>query len=128
VDLQDRLTSAHIWLVEGNSTVEPAGSKESRVKDIRSIRRGHDDHIRIRIEAIHLDEHLVECLLSLIMAAAETGAALTAYSVDLIDKNDAGGVALCLIEKIAHPAGADTDEHFDELGARNGEEGYTRFP
>jgi hypothetical protein len=128
MDFQDRLTPAHIRLVEDNSPVETAGSKESRIEDIWPIRRRHDDYIRIRIEAVHLDEHLIERLFPLIMAAAEAGAALTAYSVDLINKDDAGGVALCLIEKIAHSTCANADEHFDELRARNREEGYTRFP
>ena len=74
------------------------------------------------------DEPTVLALAVGLFVGTMLGAALTAYSVDLIDKNDAGGVALCLIEKIAHSTGADADEHFDELGTRYGEEGHTRFP
>ena len=48
----------------------------------------------------------------------------TAYGVDFVDENDAGGVLLALFEEVAHARGADADEHFDEVGARDGEEGH----
>ena len=58
------------------------------------------------------------------MAAAEAGAAVAADGVDLVDEDDAGGVALRLVEQVAHAGGADADEHLDELGAADGEEGH----
>src|SRR5271163_1903111 len=56
------------------------------------------------------------------MAAAESGAAMAANSINLVDENNAGSVFLALLEEIAHAAGADADEHLDEIGARNREE------
>ena len=58
------------------------------------------------------------------MPAAEPGAAVAADGVDLVDEDDARGVLLALLEQVAHPAGADADEHLDEVGARDGEEGH----
>src|SRR3989344_6020322 len=37
--------------------------------------RRHDDHLFMRLEAVHLDENLVECLLALVVAAADAAAA-----------------------------------------------------
>ena len=46
---------------------------------------------------------------------------MPAHRVDFIDENDAGRMLLGLLEHVAHARGADTHEHFDEVGARNGE-------
>ena len=48
------------------------------------------------VEAVHLDEDLVERLLALVVAAAEARAALAADGVDLVDEQDAGRVLLGL--------------------------------
>ena len=47
--------------------------------------------------------------------------------VDLVDEDDAGRVFLALLEHVTDPAGADPDEHLDEVRARNREEGDIRF-
>jgi hypothetical protein len=49
------------------------------------------------------------------VAAAEAGATMSPDSVDLVDEDDAGGVLLALLEEVAHTAGADADEHLDEV-------------
>ena len=56
------------------------------------------------------------------MAAAEAGAALAADRVDLVDEDDARRIALGLVEQVADAAGADADEHLDELRAGDAEE------
>ncbi len=78
-------------------------------------------------EAVHLDEKLVEGLLALVVSAAEACAAVTADGVDLVDEDDAGGVLLALLEEVADAAGADADEHLDEVRAGDGEEGNVGF-
>ena len=59
------------------------------------------------------------------MTAAQTGTALAAYSVDFVYKDDAGSVALGLIEEVAHAGSTHTDEHLDELRAAYGKERHT---
>src|SRR3546814_18729324 len=44
-----------------------------------------------------------------------------------LDEDDARRVALRLFEHVADAAGADADEHFDEVRTRTGEEGAARF-
>src|SRR5919108_36479 len=65
--------------------------------------------------------------LTLVVPAAETGAAVPAHGVDLVDEDDAGRVRLPLLEEVANAARADADEHLDEVRAGNGEERGARF-
>ena len=78
-------------------------------------------------EAVHLDQQLVERLLALVVAAAQTGAALAADRVDLVDEDDARAVLLGLLEQVTNPGGADADEHLDEVRAGDGEERHARL-
>ena len=88
---------------------------------------GDQDHAFIGLETIHLDQQLVEGLLALIIAAAEAGAAMTADRVDFVDEDDAGRILLGLLEHVANAAGADADEHFDEVRTGNREERHVGF-
>src|SRR5688572_17799442 len=56
------------------------------------------------------------------MTAAETGTAMAADRVYLIDKDYARRVLFPLFEEVAHTARTNADEHFDEIGARDREE------
>ena len=79
----------------------------------------------VRVEAIHLIEKLVESLLPLIVAPHGHGARTRlAYSVDLVDEDDARRLGLRLVEQVAHPRRADANEHLDELGATYREKGH----
>ena len=79
------------------------------------------------VKAVHFAEDLVERLLAFIGAAADAGAAHPAHGVDLVDEQQAGGVFLGRLEHVAHPAGADADEHLDELRAADAEERHARL-
>jgi hypothetical protein len=70
-----------------------------------------------------IHEELVQRLLPLVVPAAHAGAAVAADGVDLVHEDDAGGVLLRLLEEVAHAAGADADEHLDEVRAGDREEG-----
>ena len=124
VDLEDLQAALHVGPVEDDLAVEAAGSQQRRVEDVGPVRGGHDDDVRVRVEAVHLDQDLVERLLALVVRAAQAGAALAAHGVDLVDEDDAGAVALGLVEEVAHAAGADAHEHLHELRAGDAEEGH----
>ena len=122
VDLQDLGPAAHVRPVEDDLAVEAARAQQRRVEDVRPVGGGDDDDVRVGVEAVHLDQDLVQRLLALVVAAAEAGAALAADRVDLVDEDDARRVALGLVEQVADAAGADADEHLDELRAGDAEE------
>ena len=107
--------------------VEPARAQQRRVEDVRPVGGRDQDDVGARVEAVHLDEQLVERLLALVVAAAEAGAALAADRVDLVDEDDARRVLLGLLEQVAHAGGADADEHLDEVRAGDRVERHARL-
>src|SRR5256886_3387154 len=127
VHVEDGLAALDVGAVEHDLAVEPAGPEERRVEDVRAVRGGDDDDVCAGVEAVHLDEDLVQRLLALVVRPAEAGATLTADRVDLVDEHDARRVALGLVKEIAHPGGADADGHLNELGARDREERDARL-
>ncbi len=123
VHLEDLLTALEIGRVNADLTVEATGAQQCGVEDVRAVgRRDHDD-VRVRVEAVHLHQHLVEGLLALVVAAAHAGATVSTDGVDLIDEDDGRRVLLGLAEEVAHARGTDADEHLDEVGTGDRVEG-----
>src|SRR5512135_2224545 len=85
---------------EHHHAVEPARSQESRIEYIGAIGRGNENHTLVALEPVHFDEELVKGLLAFVMTAAESGAAMPAHGVYLIDEDDAGRVLLTLFEEV----------------------------
>ena len=96
MDLEDRFAVVHVGEIEDDAAVEAARAEERRIKNVRAVRCGKDDDARVAVEAVHLDEDLVQRLFALVIAAAHAGAALAADGVDLIYKEDRGRGALGL--------------------------------
>ena len=103
------------------------GRSSAGIEHVGTVRRGDQDHAVVRLEAVHLDEQLIERLLTLVVTAAKAGAAMAADGVDLVDEDDARRVCLALLEQIAHAARADAHEHLDEVGTRHREERTSGF-
>src|SRR6185503_10271048 len=127
VDLEDADAAAQIGPGDHDAAVEASGAEQRRVEHVRAVGRGDDDHAVVGLEAVHLDEKLVQGLLALVVAAAQAGAAVTTDRVDLVDEDDAGRVLLALLEQVADAAGADADEHLDKVRAADREERHSRL-
>mmetsp|Transcript_59564 Transcript_59564/g.122044 ORF Transcript_59564/g.122044 Transcript_59564/m.122044 type:complete len:238 (-) Transcript_59564:720-1433(-) len=121
---EDGNTSVEVGEVDDDAAIEAAGAEESRVEDVSAVGGSDGDDARVALEAVHFGEDLVECLLTLVVAAGDSGATLAADRVDLVDEDDAGRVLLGLSEEVANTGGTHADEHLNELGARDGEEGH----
>ena len=122
--MQDLLAAQDVRVGHDDLAVEAAGPQQRRIEHVGAVGRGDQDHALVGLEAVHLDQQLVQGLLALVVAAAQAGAAVAADRVDLVDEDDAGRVLLALLEHVADPAGADAHEHLDEVGAGDGEEGH----
>ena len=127
VHLEDLAAAEAIRAVDHDLAVEAAGTEQRGIEDVGAVRGGDEDDVVLHLEAVHLDEELVQRLLALVVAAAETGAAVAADGVDLVHEDDAGRRLLRLLEEVAHARGADADEHLDEVGAGDREERDARL-
>ena len=127
VDLEDLAAADPVGPVDDDLAVEAAGTEQRRIEDVGPVRGGDQDDVVLHLEAVHLDEQLVQRLLALVVAAAEAGAAMAADSVDLVHEDDAGARLLRLLEQVADARGADADEHLDEVRAGDREERHARL-
>ena len=127
VHAQDGLAALQVGPVDHDLAVEPAGPQQRGVEDVGPVRRGHEDDGGTLVEAVHLDEQLVERLLAFVVPAAEPRAALAADGVDLVDEHDRGRARLRLLEEVAHSRRPDAHEHLHEVGSRDREERHARF-
>ena len=127
VHLEDCQAALHGGQVHDNLAVEAAGASEGGVEHIHAVGGGHHDNPGVALEAIHLHEHRVEGLLTLVVAAADAGKAGAADGVNLVNKENAGGVLLGLGEHIAHATGPHAHEHLHEVRAADAEEGHLRL-
>jgi hypothetical protein len=112
---QDRLAAFHVGPVDRDLPVEAPGPQQRRVKDVGPVGGRDQDDAALGVEAVHLNEQLVQRLLALVVATAEAGAAVAADRVDLVDEHDGRRVRLGLLEEITYAGGTDTDEHLDEV-------------
>ena len=117
VHLEDLVPAVEVGGVDRDLPVEAARTQQRRVEDVGTVGRGDEDDPAADVEAVHLDEQLVEGLLALVVTAAHAGAAVAADGVDLVDEDDRRSVLLGLLEQVADAGGTDADEHLDEVGA-----------
>src|SRR5438132_1121628 len=94
--------AAHIGQRHHDLAVEAPGPQQRRVEHVGTVRGGDDDDALVALEAVHFHQQLVERLFALVVTAAEARAAVPADRVDLVDKDDARGMFLRLLEHVAH--------------------------
>jgi hypothetical protein len=119
VDLEDLLAPVHVGRRDEDLAVEAPRAQQRRVELLEQVRGGHDDDAVGAVEAVHLDQQLVERLLTL---AGDVRAALAPDGVELVDEDDRGGMLAGLAEQAADAGGAKAGEHLDERGRRLREE------
>ena len=119
VNAQDVFAALHVGCVHTNLAVKTTRTQQRRVQNIRSVRCRNDDDVRVTVKAVHLNQHLVQGLLTLIITATHADATAATNSINLVDEDDGGGVALRFLEQVSHAGRAHTYEHFNEVRARN---------
>ena len=112
VDLQDRLAAREIGGRHENLPVEAAGAQQRGIEVLEAVRGGHDDHLLAVVEAVQLDEQLVQRLV--LLAVEPVARARCADRVQLVDEHDRGRILACLLEELSDSGGAEAGEHLDE--------------
>ncbi len=119
MNVQNLAAAFGVRVVHDDLAVEAARSRQGRVQHIGPVGRRHQNDAQIRIEAVHLDEQLVQGLLALVVPAAKTRAAMTAHGVNFVNEHNGRTVRFGLVEQVAHTRCADADEHLHEVRTRN---------
>ena len=86
--LQNLETTLHVGGLHGDLTIEPPRTQQGRVEDIGPVGGGNEDDVGVDVESVHLDEQLVEGLLTLVVATAHAGTTVASHRVDLVDEDD----------------------------------------
>ena len=102
VHLQHREPAVDVGTVDHDLAVEPSGTQERRIEDVRAVRRRQHDHAARGVEAVHLHQELVERLLTFVVPTADAGTPLPPDRVELVDEDDRGRRVLRVLEQLAH--------------------------
>ncbi|MNQ60834.1 hypothetical protein D3C85_751330 [compost metagenome] len=127
MNLENLFATTDVRQTNYNLTVETARTQQRRVQNIGTVGRGNHDDAVIHLKAVHLNQQLVERLLALVVTTTHASTTMATDRIDFVDEDDAWSVFLGLLEHVANTAGTHADEHFDEVGAGNGEERYFGF-
>jgi hypothetical protein len=100
--LEDAFAALHVWSIHHDLTIETTGPQERGIKHIRPVGGGDENDPFVGFEAVHFHQQLIERLLALVVATAQTGTAMTPHGVDFVDEDDARSVALALFKQVAH--------------------------
>src|SRR4029079_15156428 len=111
-DAEDRLPAGEIRRGHEQLAVEAAGAEEGGIEILDPVRGAHDDHLPRVLEAVELDEQLVQGLI--LLAVEAVAGALRADGVELVDEDDRGRVLPRLVGALADARGAESGEHLDE--------------
>ena len=123
MDLENLLPALDVGQAHVDLPVEPAGAQQGGVQNVLPVGGGQNDHALVGGEAVHLHQQLVQGLFPLVVAAAQAGAPLAAYGVDLVNEDNGGGILLGLVE-VPDAAGAHAHIELHKVGARDGQEVY----
>ena len=127
VNLENLLPATDVRQTDHDLAVEPTRAQQGRIKHVRTVGRGDNDNPVVRFEAVHLDQQLVQSLLTLIVTTTHSAATVPTDRINLVDEYDAGSVLLGLLEHIPDPACANPDEHFHKIGSADAEKGHDWF-
>src|SRR5512135_201296 len=109
--LQDRQAACTIRSIQRHLPVKASGAQQGWIEYVRAVGGRDDDHVRVVVEAVHLDQDLVERLLPFVVTTAQARAAMPSYRVDLVHENERRRFGLGLLKQVTDAARADADEH-----------------
>ena len=127
VHFKNLFTTTDVWQTNHHLTVKTTGAQQGRVKHVGTVSCRNHNNTVVCFKAIHLDQQLVQGLLTLIMATAHTGTTVTTHSINLVDKDDARCLLFGLFEHVTNPRSTHTHEHLYEVRTGDGEKRYFSF-
>ena len=125
--LQNVHTPFQIGPIHNNPAVKTSRTQKRRIKNLRTVCSSKNQAGCMAVKTVHLSQKLVQCLLTLIVAASVTGITAFSNSVYLVDKDDTGRMLLCLLKQIPDTGSSHTHEHLHKIRTGQGEERHMGF-
>ncbi len=125
VDLQDGEPAGSIGSVHHHLPVEAPPTQKSGIEHVRPVGGPEDHHAGEAVEAVHLDQQLVQGLVPLLLTAAGVGGAGASRGVQLVEEENGRCALANLSEQLPDTSSPDALVHLHELGAGGGEERYS---
>ena len=125
--LEDFLSATHIWRRNCNLSIETSRSQNCRIKNIHTVGGCHHDNAFVDAETVHLYQHLVQGLLTFIVATAHTGSTASCHCINLIDKDNTGSMPFRICKQITDTGCTHTHKHFHKIRTGNTEERHIRL-
>ena len=123
VDLEDLRSGLLVGQGELDLSVQASRAEERGVEHIDAVGGREDFDPVVGCEAVQLVEEFQHRSLDFSVSALFTVEAFRAHGVELVDEDDRGRFLLCESEAVTDELGAVADEHLDELGTGELEEG-----
>ena len=123
MDFQDLSPGFLVGQGELDLAVQPARTQERRVEHVDAVGGGEHLDAVVGGEAVELVEEFQHRALDFAVPALFAVEAFRADGVELVDEDDGGGFLFGEGEAVADELGAVADEHLDQLGAGELEEG-----
>ena len=127
MDLKNLFATANIRQPDIDLAVETTWSQQCLIQHIGTVGGSDNNYALITFKAVHFNQQLVEGLLALVVAAAPATATVTTDRIDLVDKDNAGGLLFRLFKHVANPGRTHADKHFHKVRTGNREEWYLGF-
>ncbi len=103
VDVENHLATFDVRNRHHHLAVKTAWPEQGWIEHVGPVGSGDDDHALVGVEAVHLDQELVESLLALVMAATQACSTMPPDRINLVNKDDAGRIFDALVEQVTHP-------------------------
>ena len=124
---EDIHTPLKIRAVYNDSPVKTTRTEKGGVQYLRTVGCRQDQKTAGGIKAIHLCQKLVQRLFPFVVSTAVPAVTAFTDGIDLIDKNDTGGIFLRLIKEFTDTGCTYTNKHFHEIRTGNGKERHMRL-
>ena len=126
VHFQNIHPSFQIRTVHNDPPVKPSRAQKRRIQDFRPVGGSQNQKSFGAVEAVHFRQQLIQGLLSLIVASV-MGVPGFSDSIDLIDKDNAGGAFLGLLKKVPDSGSSHAHKHLHKLRTGKREKGHMRL-
>jgi hypothetical protein len=127
VNLEDAETTIQVRSRHHDASVETTWSHERWIEYVWTVGSRDEDNALVALETIHLNEELVERLLTLIVTTTHASTTVTTYGIDLIDEDDTRSVLLTLNEEVTNSGRSHSHEHLNKVRTGDAKERHTGF-